>query len=54
MSGLKDHLRKLQPGFSEKDYGYSGFLQFVKAADAKGVIGMNWDDEAEDYVLSAT
>lgn len=51
LSGLKDHLRKLQPGFSEKDYGYSGFLQFVKAADAKGVIGMNWDDEAEDYVL---
>lgn len=54
LSGLKDHLRKLQPGFSEKDYGYSGFLQFVKAADAKGVIGMNWDDEAEDYVLSTS
>lgn len=54
LSGLKDHLRKLQPGFSEKDYGYSGFLQFVKAADAKGVIGMNWDDAAEDYVLSTS
>ena len=53
LSGLKDHLRKLQPGFSEKDYGYSGFLQFVKAADAKGVIGMDWDDDAEDYILSA-
>ena len=54
LSGLKDHLRKLQPGFSEKNYGYSGFLQFVKAADAKGVIGMEWDDDAEDYILSAS
>ena len=53
LSGLKDHLRKRQPGFSEKDYGYSGFLQFVKAADAKGVIDLEWDDEAEDYYLSA-
>ncbi len=54
LSGLKDHLRKLQPGFSEKDYGYSGFLQFVKAADAKGVIEMDWNDDAEDYILSTS
>ncbi len=53
LSGLKDQLRKRQPRFSEKDYGYSGFLQFVKAADAKGVIELDWDDDAEDYILSA-
>lgn len=53
LSGLKDHLRKRNPGFSEKDYGYSGFLQFAKAADAKGVIDLEWDDEAEDYYLTA-
>ncbi|MBW3594969.1 MAG: NYN domain-containing protein [Actinobacteria bacterium] len=53
LSGLKDHLRKRNPGFSEKNYGYSGFLQFAKAADAKGVIELEWDDEAEDYYLSA-
>ncbi|MEX1178604.1 MAG: NYN domain-containing protein, partial [Nitriliruptor sp.] len=32
LSGLKDQLRKRQPDFSEKDLGYSGFLQFCKAA----------------------
>ena len=53
LSGLKDHLRKRNPGFSEKDYGYSGFLQFAKAADAKGVIDLEWDDDAEDYYLTA-
>ena len=35
LSGLKDQLRKRHPGFSEKDFGYSGFLQFCKAAVAK-------------------
>lgn len=53
LSGLKDQLRKKKPGFSEKDYGYGGFLQFVKAASAKGVVDMDWDDEAEDYFVSA-
>ncbi len=53
LSGLKDQLRKKNPGFSEKDYGYGGFLQFVKAASAKGVVDMDWDDEAEDYFVSA-
>ena len=37
LSGLKDQLRKRQPEFSEKDLGYSGFLQFCKAAVAKNV-----------------
>ena len=53
LSGLKDRLRKRNPGFSEKDFGYGGFLQFVKAADAKGAIDLEWDDDAEDYYLSA-
>lgn len=53
LSGLKDQLRKRDPSFSEKDYGYGGFLQFVKAADARGIIELEWDDETEDYYLSA-
>ena len=51
LSGLKDVLRRRQPGFSEKDYGYGGFLQFVKAASAKGAIELEWDDENEEYYL---
>lgn len=51
LSGLKDILRRRSPGFSEKDYGYGGFLQFVKAAAAKGAIQLDWDEEAEEYYL---
>ena len=53
LSGLKNELRKRKPDFSEKDYGYGGFLQFVKAARAKGIIGLDWDDDVEDYYLTA-
>jgi uncharacterized protein (TIGR00288 family) len=53
LSGLKDQLRRREPNFSEKDLGYGGFLQFVKAAAARGLIELEWDDEAEDYYLSA-
>lgn len=53
LSGLKNELRKRDTGFSEKKLGYSGFLQFVKAAAASGSVDLLWDDEAGDYVLSA-
>ncbi|MGI8940764.1 MAG: NYN domain-containing protein [Actinomycetota bacterium] len=52
LSSLKNELRKRQRGFSEKNYGYGGFLQFVKAATAKGVVDMEWSDKDEDYFLS--
>jgi uncharacterized protein (TIGR00288 family) len=52
LSGLKNELRKRQPGFSEKDLGYAGFLQFVKAARAKSIVEMDWSDEVDDYRLS--
>ena len=52
LSSLKNELRKRQKGFSEKNYGYGGFLQFVKAAAARGVVDMAWRDDDEDYYLS--
>jgi uncharacterized LabA/DUF88 family protein len=52
LSGLKDQVRKVQPGFSEKKWGYGGFLQFVRAASTQGVVTLEWDEELEDYVLS--
>jgi uncharacterized LabA/DUF88 family protein len=51
LSGLKNQVRKIQPGFSEKKFGYNGFLQFVRAAATKGVVSLQWDAEDEDYVL---
>jgi uncharacterized protein (TIGR00288 family) len=51
LSGLKDQLRKREPAFSEKAFGFGGFLQFCKAARARGMIEMEWDEEADDYVL---
>ena len=53
LSGLKDQIRKKEPGFTEKDFGYGGFLQFVKAAAAKNFVDLNWDDGIEDYLVSA-
>jgi uncharacterized protein (TIGR00288 family) len=51
LSGLKDRMRKADPGFSEKDYGYRGFLQFARAGAARGLVSMVWDDDAEDYLV---
>jgi len=51
LSGLKTQLRKIEPDFSEKRFGYGGFLQFCKAARARGLIEMDWDEAADDYVL---
>ncbi|HWB71853.1 MAG TPA: NYN domain-containing protein [Egibacteraceae bacterium] len=51
LSGLKNQLRKREPTFSEKEFGFSGFLQFCKAARARGLVRMEWDDQADDYIL---
>jgi hypothetical protein len=53
LSGLKTEIRKQDSGFSEKSLGYSGFLQFVKAAAASGYVDLLWDDGTDDYVVSA-
>ena len=53
LSGLKTQVRKVQPDFSEKRYGYRGFLQFCRAAETQGLVSLEWEPEAEDYVLAA-
>jgi uncharacterized LabA/DUF88 family protein len=52
LSGLKDKVRKAEPGFSEKKFGYRGFLQFCRAAETQGLVSLEWDVEAEDYLVS--
>jgi uncharacterized LabA/DUF88 family protein len=52
LSGLKNQVRKRQPDFSEKRFGFGGFLQFVKAAQTKGLVELAWNDDANDYVVS--
>src|SRR3954447_175395 len=51
LSGLKTQLRKVEPDFSEKRFGYGGFLQFCKAARARNLIEMEWSSDADDYVV---
>ncbi len=53
LSGLKNNVRKVQPGFSEKKFGYRGFLQFCKAAETLGFVRLEWDPDGEDYTLEA-
>jgi len=54
LSGIKDAIRKIEPGFSERDFGYRGFLQFSRAAAARGVITMEWSDDADDYLVGTS
>ncbi len=54
LSGLKNQLRKRLPDFSEKRYGFNSFLSFAKAARARDLITMEWDDDAGDYLLRAS
>jgi uncharacterized protein (TIGR00288 family) len=51
LSGLKNQLRKRIPDFSEKRYGFNSFLSFAKAARARDLIDMDWDDDSGDYLL---
>ena len=53
LSGLKDQIRRARPGFSEKALGYRSFLQFCRAADTTGAIHLEWDDDADDYLLTS-
>ncbi len=52
LSGLKNALRKEDESFSEKKFGFSGFLQFAKAGANRGVIDLVWSDERGDYLVS--
>jgi len=54
LSSLKDAMRKADPDFSEKRYGYGGFLQFVKAASAKGVVEMDFNAESGAYSVAVS
>jgi uncharacterized protein (TIGR00288 family) len=51
LSGLKDAIRKIDPSFTERSYGYRSFRQFCRAAEARGVVAMEWSDDAEDYLV---
>jgi hypothetical protein len=51
LSGLKNQLRRRQPDFSEKRYGFNSFLSFARAARARDLITMDWDEDAGDYLL---
>jgi uncharacterized LabA/DUF88 family protein len=51
LSGLKNQVRKRNPDFSEKKFGYGGFLQFCRAAATKGFIELSWDEAMGDYVV---
>ncbi|MEN5074737.1 NYN domain-containing protein [Isoptericola cucumis] len=53
LSGLKNAVRKKRPDFSEKALGYRGFLQFCKAAQTAGAVALAWDDDADDYLVTA-
>ncbi|GAA0810344.1 NYN domain-containing protein [Spirilliplanes yamanashiensis] len=52
LSSLKNRVLKAAPDFSEKKLGYRSFLQFCKAAATAEAVGLRWDDDADDYLLT--
>ena len=52
LSGLKTEITRRDDGFNERALGYGGFLQFCKAAAARDLVSMVWDDARGDYLLS--
>jgi hypothetical protein len=53
LSGLKNPLRRVRPDFTEKKLGYRSFLQFCTAAATSGLVRLQWNADAEDYLLTA-
>jgi uncharacterized protein (TIGR00288 family) len=51
LSGLKNQVRKRAPDFSEKRFGYGTFLQFVRAARARGFVEMQRDADGAGYLV---
>jgi uncharacterized LabA/DUF88 family protein len=51
LSGLKNQLRRREPDFSEKRFGFGSFLSFAKAARARGLLEMEWDEAVGDHRL---
>lgn len=51
LSGLKDHIRRVEPSFDERALGYRSFLQFGKAADAAGVVALERDGDVYRLTL---
>ena len=41
----------MQPDFSEKRFGFGSFSSFVRAARARGLLEMDWDDAVGDHRL---
>lgn len=54
LSGLKTAMHQRDPQFSEKALGYGSFLSFCKGAAANGLVTIEWDDQAKDYLLAVT
>jgi NYN domain/OST-HTH/LOTUS domain len=52
LSGLKNQIRRRQPDFSEKRFGFGSFSAFVRAARARGLLEMEWDDAVGDHRLT--
>ncbi|MDE0927357.1 MAG: NYN domain-containing protein [Acidimicrobiales bacterium] len=54
LSGLKTELVRREPKFNERAVGYRGFLQFCKAAAARDLVTMRWDEKRGDYLLTVS
>jgi len=52
LSSLKTEMVRRDGVFNERALGYGGFLQFCRAAAARDLVAMAWDDDRGDYLLT--
>ena len=51
-SMVKQALRRVDPGFSEKSHGYENFAALLEAADDQGLLEIDFDEDRGNYAVS--
>jgi hypothetical protein len=46
---VKQTIRRVYPGFNESYYGYRSFAELLKAAQAEGLIELEYDEQRGNY-----
>jgi hypothetical protein len=46
---VKQTMRRVHPGFNEAQYGYRAFSDLLEAAEQKGLIALDYDEDRGNY-----
>ena len=49
---VKQTLRRVDPGFHERNYGYKSFTDLMEEAAAAGLLDLEYDDQRGNFKVS--